>query len=101
MIGRQIQLPLAAGNQHGYQNIAGDVDRGARHVEDPVDPGDQCYPFQRQSHCGQRQRQQHQAGARRARRADAGQGGDADDGQVIHHVQIHPEGLGHEKSRYP
>ena len=70
VVDRAVELGLAAPDQGGGHQVAGDVHRGARHVEDAVDPGDQRHAFQRQAGGGEHQAEHDQPGAGNAGGAD-------------------------------
>ena len=76
-------LTLEAGDEQRAGCVAGDVQRGAAHVEDLVDAGDDGDALDRQTDLGQNHRQHNHAGTGDASRTDRGEGrGQNDHGHV-------------------
>ena len=75
-----VQLVLALGHDAGDDRVAGDVDRGADHVHQPVHAEDDRHTFDRQTHLGEDHREHHHA--------HPGHPGCADGRQHRHRVQM-------------
>ena len=84
---------IDAGSHGG---IAGDVHRGAHHVQDAVDAGYESHALYRQAHRLQHHGQHDHAGPGHAGGADGGEHGGHHDGQLLADRKVDAEHLGDE-----
>ena len=87
-----VEDALALGHDDRHEHLAGDVHRGAAHVEDRVDGQQQAHALERQAEGRQRQGE-HDRRAGQARGGGGADDGDERDEQVVRDAEVHAEEL--------